>query len=193
MLDTPIYRHMTCRLYLYYFTAHRQGFCLSLKYSSTLGIASITTSSSYDFMRMQLFNSLALVSFSFSQSSLKPLESKSAISRFPLNKNISAVFLLLSTFPSSRCTSSTAHSCFSSCGLYQHSIISEVQLSLSHILYYLCNSSRNHLQPKLKSSSISDRNRCIRLQHRLSLCESRSASSSASTHPPSSSRRRGKC
>ena len=139
-----------------------------------------------------LINFFFSMFFSFSQSILKPREPKSAYSGFPLNNLIRAVQPLSLTFPLSRRTNCTAHSCTSNCGLWRHRHIRTVQLLLSTQSRCLCNSIWKRLQLKSKPSSFGDSKRHIKQVQPLSHFKSHSSSSRASIHLASISRNRGR-
>ena len=75
--------------------------------------ASVISATIYDFNIglewIAFFNSLVLISLSFSQSNLKPFDLKSTFYVFPINNYIKAVFPNLSTFLLNLYISSTAH------------------------------------------------------------------------------------
>ena len=131
------------------------------------------------------------MSFSISQSSLKPFELKSVFSGLWGNNNIRAVSPSSLTFPPTYCTNSTAQSYFSNCGLQEYKYIDTAQLSLSIKSRCLYSSSWNRLQLKSKSSSFSYLNSYIRLHNPLSSFISPSTSINKSTHLEFSSRKRG--
>ena len=162
-----------------------------MKYSSASGTANIMIWYKCCIICIHCFNLSILISFSFFQSYLKPIELKSTFSGFLSNNQINAVFPSLSTFPLSRCTRSTAHLWLSSCGLNRHKYIKTVRFSLSTQSCCRCGSTWNRPQLKLKLLSLKDTNKYIRAHLPSIFLISYSVSNSAPDHLASSSRNLG--